>query len=322
MPDDLAGAAAIAASISARKTILDNMCDTIRRRGDARNSRDVTVTPEIAATWLDRFNYVGQRHRSVSHVRFLADKIRSGEYRDYSDIHFAFADDRPHLINGQHTLNAIMVADQPQKLCVHVDACSSMLKVASMFAKHDVNRPRHMRDFTRKTAKDLNFTGENGNAYQGGVRRIHCRFTTNKKAPLKVEADRDADFVNAIMLDWVDEAEQYFDCIAGTAKYLQKPLRRADFVGVGLITFRHHPQVAAEFWGGIARDDGLRQRDPRKTLLNWALQNRSEGAFGLVHHRAVIPCWNAWYGKRALGSIYTGTNASMNIAGCDFVCDG
>jgi len=57
--------------------------------------------------------YPGQRAVRPHHVLFLRHLIRAGHWRQGSEIHLARIGDERFLINGQHTLTAIMYEHTP-----------------------------------------------------------------------------------------------------------------------------------------------------------------------------------------------------------------
>lgn len=102
---------------------------------------------------------------------------------------------------------------------------------------------------------------------------------------------------------WAKEGRLYFDAVScpGTAFNIGKGSildRRQDVCAVGILTFRHHPAMAIDFWNGMARDDGLQRVDPRKRTLEWL---RESSASDVRHQeRYVVSGWNAFFEGRSL----------------------
>lgn len=77
-------------------------------------SRVVTITPEMAAKWLKRNS--GNRALRQSHVARLAKALEAGEWKLTGDpIRFS---DTGKLIDGQHRLHAIVLANMPLRSMV------------------------------------------------------------------------------------------------------------------------------------------------------------------------------------------------------------
>ena len=63
--------------------------------------------PDKAQTLLD-LCYQGQRPLRQHHVRFLRHLMRTGHWRQGAEIHCARVEGERFLVNGQHTLTALV----------------------------------------------------------------------------------------------------------------------------------------------------------------------------------------------------------------------
>jgi len=71
------------------------------------NSTLTLVTPEKAQALLATA-YQGQRPLRPHHVRFLRHLMRTGHWRQGAEIHCARIENERFLVNGQHTLTALV----------------------------------------------------------------------------------------------------------------------------------------------------------------------------------------------------------------------
>ena len=71
------------------------------------NSTLTLITPDKAQALLETC-YQGQRPLRQHHVRFLRHLMRTGHWRQGAEIHCARVEGERFLVNGQHTLTALV----------------------------------------------------------------------------------------------------------------------------------------------------------------------------------------------------------------------
>jgi hypothetical protein len=121
------------------------------------------------------------------------------------------------------------------------------------------------------------------------------------------------EMVMAAMREYLAEAEAYFTALAGTAN--RGLLYRSQVMAVALETLHYQPSGGFDFWQTTAADDGLRQGDPRKTLLRWLQDNPGHGGTAEPTMRAAALAWNAHYQGRDLKVLRPSAMAAISIAG-------
>jgi hypothetical protein len=276
---------------------------------------DITVTPDMASTVLQGVNYERQRHHLPRHSAYLAEAIARDEFSKYSDIHFVVRDGIVRLVNGQHRLHAVVKAGKPVLFCVHFQRATTNEEVEAMYSKFDVGRRRSLSDSLGSSCEIAGLSKKEAEAFGVAVKKIRMGFSTDmKNAPMDAVFEvSNYESVKQMMRDWEYEAEKYFEAVrtVNRALFLRSPV-----IAVGLLTFRHQPEKALEFWTETASDDGLRIGDPRKALVNWLRQHNSQNA-PTWQHRATIACWNAFFEDRVYRSVRTRSEASLRIAGTD-----
>lgn len=294
---------------------IEAMANHFWNSGAPHRAEPVEVTPDLASGILLSLNYEHQRKHLPRHSAFLAEAISRGEFRKFHDIHFAVRSGIPRLINGQHTLHAISTAAQPLWLCVHMQRAETPEEVEDLYSKFDVGRKRSLSD-ALGTASDIpGLSKREADSLGVAVKRIRMGFSEDRSnAPMDaVFESRSYTAVKKLMKEWQPEAELYYDIVRTAHRVL---FHRSPVVAVGLLTLRHVQAMAKDFWATAANDDGLRNGDPRKAMVNW-LRSHSVGAAPFSQHRAVISCWNAFYEGRTLTKVKIKSEASLNIAGTD-----
>lgn len=289
-------------------------------RGD-HGTRDMLVTPAMAKCLVEHLNFDEQRALKGTNVVVLAAAMKEGRFREYSDIQFASLNGALHLINGQHTLHAIVASGVSVPLCVHVYSVRSADEIRRLYSRFDVGTPRNLKDTMGSLGAELELTTKQRDRLSGAVKRVHLRFRTHfghdqERAILS----RDYDRIKEMMREWKPYALEYFKAISGAVAENRKVFERGDVLGVGMITFKYQSVMAHDFWSAAAQDDGLRQKDPRKTLIEWLKSNRTSAKAGR-QHKAAIAAWNAFMDGKTLERIYTDTDKAKVIVGCNFVCD-
>lgn len=110
-------------------------------------THQVMFTPIKAGSDLASHNYIGQRSIRKQHVNYLAHEILEGRFRPGTAIAFCRTPEgKQHLVNGQHTLSAIVRAGRNIVLTVEQYFCKNMQEVAAIFATYDRQRTRSPSD--------------------------------------------------------------------------------------------------------------------------------------------------------------------------------
>lgn len=286
----------------------------------ATNERHIAInaeiTPDVAVNIVTQYNYENQRPNSKSHVLVLAEAMRRGEFREFTSIDFAVLDGVPHLINGQHTLRAVSAAKKPIWLSIHLHKVDSTQAIEALYSKYDIGRTRSLRDAMGVIGEELGLSVKERDALAVAVGWLNLGFRpyAGNDDPIRIYEAKDFELKKSLMRDWADEATAFFGCIDQAPGFNKALFYRGAVSAVALVTFRHSKEKAVEFWSGAAIDDGLRNGDPRKALINWLRNNPAAKSIG-KQHRAAIACWNAWSKNRTLDKVYPNTEGALKILG-------
>jgi len=239
----------------------------------------VTITPDMARHWLLSRPYKGQRQLRAAHVKFLAEEMERKNFRPSAEIVFAVEEDRHFLVNGQHTLNAIVQCGIPQTLIVFCYQSGGEEDTAEIYGVIDTNLKRTANDLfsAMYLSDELAFTATNLNRVSAAAKLIGNKFlprsSNNKEHP--------DDLVRRIR-EYAPAAHLFFDAVAELPGEMQS-IFRASSLSIALVTFRFSAQLfggekVRDFWRGVAFDDGIVTGDARKVAHRHILTSSSTGS--------------------------------------------
>lgn len=285
--------------------------------GSRHKSYDVLVTPTLAEEILSKHNYKGQRPINKAHVGELAEYMETGYFREYTSINFMVIGGVPILVNGQHTMSAVVLSKKPLWLNLQFDRAANDSEIEAAYSTFDVQRRRTAIDVMGTIGEELGLPKKERDVLNGAVAFVELGFRpiSGKDSAKRKAINNNFELKKDFMRAWGNEARLYFDCIATGPAFNKQPMTRKDVVAVGLVTLREQPDKAIDFWKGAALDNGLINGDPRKTLINWLKSNKASGDSVNLQHRSAIACWNAWFEGRQLHKVMPRSDSSLTILG-------
>lgn len=262
----------------------------------------LSVDPKLAARIMEEAPYEGQRKTYTHHVKLLADMMRRGRFTDGSQVAFGYFDNRLHFVNGRHRMMAVIESGRTIEFQVLIVVVASAAELDTLYYRFDVAQR------TRSITEVLNAAKA---ADQHGLSKTMTKATYDAVALVTNGLQRPHylnDPIKARSIDarldaarhWWGLAGRYQDLVSGAPKAFKSKLYSQGVVAVALLTLKHQPEPAEEFWGGIAENDGLRKGDARHTLI-LDLQNRRLNAGASQQAAAATAkAWNAFYEGRQL----------------------
>lgn len=263
-------------------------------------SKNVVVTPELALEWVTNYNYPKQRTVRQWWVAHLAEEMKAGNFSQDTAITFAWCGGKKYLVNGQHTLYAIVESERPTALTVIDTIAKDEGELASIYARFDTGLRRNTFDSDKAfdIAEKTGLDRTSLNAFSGGLTIIDSGFNYSMNSRTSPDRRRD------LIIEWCPFMHQYIEAIKDGENY--KQLRRGGCVSVALMTFRYVPTVAKEFWQAVSQDNGLLIGDPRKALNRFLAQTSVRGGNirtskkPITKFQSVLAsakCWNAYHPK-------------------------
>lgn len=265
-----------------------------------------SYNPSDAEYVLLNRNYPGQRSIRSRHVNALVNEINNGRMRVGTAIAFCeLPNGVKYLVNGQHTLSAIVKSMSPMTLTVENYKCDDMHDVASVFATYDRQMSRGPSDIYHayNFANEIGFTPTATGVFVTAVGFLYVELakviTDRKPAPQEMmELSRP--------MAW--RFSRYSEATDSTRKSKYKS--RGTVVALALIT-ANHPKHH-DFWNGYASDDGLRYYDPRKQFLEFIKEHATSGGRNNEHRTKINAitsfkvgayCWNKYVTGAAIKSL-------------------
>ena len=232
------------------------------------------ITPLIANQIVQNCKYRGQRKLQMPAVDKWAAMIlaEDGEFLRDQGISFGKLFGIFFLLNGQHRLHAVIKSGHAISFDITIYECKDEADLAKHYARFDSESlGRSLKDIV---ANDPMVSEDFPPAYLAklceSVPLIDCRFKNiaARKLPASV---RIREHRLELARQWYREARLYREFAKG------KPaLKVARFFGpvqmaVAMVTLRHNPKEAEEFWRRAMDDDGLKIGDPARALREaWA----------------------------------------------------
>lgn len=282
------------------------------------------VDEKQASAWLAN-RYEHQRNVNHQHVADLARAMYDGKFSPVGSVKLSFSNGsgEPHLIDGQHTMLAIIKSKRPQTLPIVYYTCDTEREEAELYYRTDKVRRRTLSDSMRVTELPghLGLTATQIRDAASALRHIKTNFGASSAWKHHVSEDD--------LLEWLPQwawatKEVYKAISPCTARERNMVLRKA-VLSVALVTMRDKPRESRAFWSQVARDDGLERNDPRKTLRAWLLEAQQQGkapGSKLRNNelsRGAILAWNAYIEGRKLKFISIHDRSGVvRILGTDY----
>lgn len=270
----------------------------------------ITVTPQLAEKWLGMTKYVDQRALSQRRVDLLVGEITRATFSQGTMIRFVSFNGDWFLIDGQHRLWAVLIADRPQSFVVLVTKVGSEQEIAWLYGNTDIGKarsthelfgPLHLADNFQITPTDVDSLASAINFMANGC-TVYRYMGLNREDLL------------ARMRLYAPFARDYVGLLVGSQRSFRKAAMRTPTLSVALLTLRYdHDNEsdvnAMSFWNNAITDDGLMIGDPRKLVNRHILTTRlssKRATDGITIVTATYSvrylgvCFNAYMEKREL----------------------
>lgn len=273
------------------------------------------ITPQIAVEWLEQLRYDVQRNVRKTKVEQLSRAITSHQFTG-NTIKIARLNGVSYLVNGQHTLHAIVSAEIPVNLTVEEYVVESQDDIAELYYTTDIQNKRTLQDMyrTRGMSSNIGMSSPVMNSYGAALRLAVSGF--DRHVAQMVSYDDLAE----LMVEWLPYANDYLNTVENCV-LTSKNMRRKSIFSVGLVTSRYAPERSREFWSGVGNNDNLTGGDVRRTLHYYLIDLKVIGGmFETRLCRVIGRCWNAFCEGRQLTRIVTtAANQPVKLAETEVV---
>ena len=188
--------------------------ETAPARPPARPRLHTALTLVNARKAIDllAYQYQGQRAVRAHHVYFLRHLMRSGHWRQGSEIHLARIGDERFLVNGQHTLTAILYEQTTVWLQIVDIEVSTLDDVTHLYEAFDRNLTRSLDDIYQAdpNIRALEWSRAQLRVISSAVTQLGPGFTTQQGHSDVALLLRDPFVRSALLQSWSLEAASAF----------------------------------------------------------------------------------------------------------------
>jgi hypothetical protein len=255
------------------------------------------ISPAMARHMRDTMHFERQRPISDRNVTRLAEEMRRGWFLAGTPIFICtLPDGREYIVNGNHTLEAVHTSGVTVPLVLIRKRVRDMENAARCYSTFDMQAVRNWKATLLATGFSESLPIPDKVASAVGVIMAGFKYAPNDQFMNKSRHAR-----LEILPDYVKAAHLIKAAMDQSPRPNQRIIERAAILGVALYTARYQPSMAEEFWGGMAKDDGLKANDPRKSLLRFASNHRVTGSSDReMHAKAAALAWNAYFKGQTL----------------------
>lgn len=266
-----------------------------------------SMTPERAADIL-RYNYRHNRPIRKNHVQYLLNEMKCGRFLSTAEVHVAFDRGVPNLINGQHTLSAIVLFGKPVKVTLRKSIVTENGQLAMVYAfGHDTGLRRTFTDAmgAYDVGGIVGLGSKHINKLASALRFIKRGFFHGGRSQGMDIAQSPADIVEDVY-NWAGEMHIYIRALSGMQRNAVEGFLRQSTLSVALITLRYQPEKAIDFWSGAAKPDNIAYKDVRAGLRRMLDNSKSRPGSHLrdtatdVLARKCARWWSAFYANESL----------------------
>lgn len=279
----------------------------------------VELSPAQAQEFLG-YRYAHDRPLRPWYVDFLVNEMKERRFQFTAEVHIAHVNGQPNLINGKHTCNAIVKFGKPVKVTLRKTYTTTPGQVAALYAfGHDNQLRRHLGDQMQSfgLVEETNLTAQQLGALAASLSYIRNGFTASKGGKaIQSPADRIQDAI-----EWSPFMRKFDASVMPCNKYVLRALRQRSVLSLGLVTTRYQPDIAAKFWGEIAKPNGAQYTDPRmaaRRVIDAIDQiNRSKNELQRITWK-LSRCWRAFFDGEQLemATAPKVIDKPITVAGC------
>lgn len=266
-----------------------------------------------------RYEFNRDEKKAKQHISGLARMMRSGAWRAGGAIEFArLPNGKLTLVDGHHRMLAQIEAGVNVIWNVMIHDVSDADALRNLFWTYDTTlRKRSMQNVLAgvNAAEAMGLPAMMAHTAAKAAVFIDNGMRPNSGPDTRLYTP---DETLKLTANWITEAKLYSACVDAAPKAIKAKLRSGQIAAAAFVTFRADRELATTFWTGIARDDGLRKGDPRKTLLDWVRDTHLAGSGLSSAATAVARAWNAYRAGDTLTMIRLGRQ-SVRLAGSDYV---
>jgi hypothetical protein len=235
------------------------------------SSKDKIIDPDKAKYLLSFNTFPDQRPLGRSYVLYLVRKMEDpdGVYVG-GNIVFAIHNERKYLVDGQHTLHAVVEFGEPQRMTIKVLACDTWDELGRMYQQYDGGRVRSVADHCRveKGTLKLDWSHRVISLVVSAATIVRHGLTPNRNL-LKDERVR-------LLRSFLEEGE-FLNVLVGPDQTNSRFLMRRHVAAVIMQTYQKDPDAAAVFWEKVKTGEMINRKHPAYHLREFLITHSTRG---------------------------------------------
>lgn len=273
------------------------------------------ISPAMARHMRKTMLFERQRPINQKNVERLAEAMRRGWFIAGTPVFICvLPDGREYIVNGNHTLEGVAESGVTIPLIMIRKRVPDMDAAARVYSNFDIQKMRSWTDTLR--AVGYSETLPNAGLVGAALPLIMGDFVDTPEARHRASS---RDLRLQMLPEYKRAAAIMAECMHDAPTASVRYLKRAPVFAVALYTAKHQPSFAAEFWRGMAMDDGLAGNDPRKALLRFCAKNSSSGTQKRMENlKAAVAAWNAGFEGRITEYFKPSAMSQIRILGTPF----
>jgi len=230
------------------------------------------LTPERARHFMKMNGYIGQRNMSESHVLELMEKMKQKDFHEAQIARLRRLDGKERLINGQHTLEAVVRTGLSQYMSLHtwvMEEGDTEVDVARVFSQYDVNKVRTRAAINWIYGCQINpdWTRDFVSAMGAALAWIASDYADGN-----VKISKDAN--GALFKEYLAECNFVHEICFQKASTSGPPhMLRAPVFTAMVNTWRTNRKDAAKFWQAVCEGEMLKKTDPAMKCREWLMSH-------------------------------------------------
>jgi len=263
----------------------------------------VRITPKEAKNIFDNLNYDRNRRFDERRAESIAFAMIEGDVEETESIVFCVLASQLILVDGQHRMWSVTQLEEDWEFTVNFKKVNSMEEVGKTYAAQDLGSTRSTTDGAKAQHLDdkIGISRALFPKALAAAKLINIGFqnTTSNEVIRIYRSNRRA---NETALAYKTELRLLDAIQKKGVPNVKRLFLNAPTIAAAVLMLRHQPKAATEFWTRIVQDDGLKQGDPCKALLDFfrLMKEKDITLRGQERSLYVSMAWNAFYADRKM----------------------
>lgn len=275
--------------------------DSIAVVGDA-NTYTESITPDQATHIIENDNFVDQRTLRDEHSIEIAQAMQMGRFPPSTQLCFAVFEKKKVIVDGQHRLWAVILSGITTEFVCTYYPVDHEQQIRELYAEMDQGKGRGPNEVYKAQGlhKELGLTSGEVNKIGSAAPHVCACFQSR----LRNKAGRKKAMRIKFIRDFAVAANVYFEAIgSGGSGHVQRAMRRAPIMAVGLVTCFYQPEKASDFWSQVSHPHEINERDARNKLREYILAEKSIKRTAEEWSRLCANAWNTWLKDKHVQSL-------------------